>query len=119
MFSEREQKLTGRRDPSASKVRYLVHLEDCRLLAANGITQGLSLLASISTATSTLQTSQQLWDAGIPFNERLEIIKKDLTYLNKELRHTEKGIEELQTMVRLRPFFRVSVSALASAGRLS
>ena len=80
-------------------MRYLVHLDDCRLLAVHGVSDSLSSLARISAATNRFQNTQPLWDAGIPFVERFEIIKRDLIYMNKELKHTGERIKELQTMV--------------------
>lgn len=98
-YSEYQQRLEGRRAPSASKIRYLVHLEDCRLSAARGVTLGLSSLAGLSVAISTFQNTSWIWDAGIPFLQRVESIEKDLRYLNQELSLVEQKINELQKMV--------------------
>lgn len=40
-----------------------------------------------------------VWDAGIPFLQRVESIEKDLVYLNRELSLSETKIDELQKMV--------------------
>lgn len=70
------------------------------MAAFQGIIDGLSLMAGISEAVSELQNSQPSWDSGLSFAKRLQEVKKDLIYLEKELEPAKKGIEQLQLMVR-------------------
>lgn len=46
-----------------------------------------------------------IWDAGIPFRERIGTIKNDLVYLKRELGPVEQKIEELKKMVQALPSY--------------
>ncbi|OCL12372.1 hypothetical protein AOQ84DRAFT_437047 [Glonium stellatum] len=92
-------KYEGRLRPSVSKVRYLIHLSDCRQLSEQGITHGLLEISSLSTAIMDAGKVVPLWEEGVPFLERLESVKVDLLYLKSELLGISEKIDGLQRMI--------------------
>lgn len=81
-------------------MRYLVHLEDCRFGAEESLTHALSVLKTLENWIREQETEQKLWDGGQSFEQRLEILRTDLEYLQDELVHTSKAIEEMQQKIR-------------------
>lgn len=81
-------------------MRYLVHLEDCRFGAEESLTHALSVLKTLENWICEQETEQKLWDGGQSFEQRLEILRTDLEYLQDELVHTSKAIEEMQQKIR-------------------
>lgn len=63
--------LIVRQNPSNKKIRYLMHLEDCRESAYKGVVHGLLVLDSISKLVDIQQMSQPLCHAGESFQSRL------------------------------------------------
>ncbi|KAJ9365563.1 hypothetical protein DTO280E4_532 [Paecilomyces variotii] len=96
----RKMELLGRQHPSVNKMRYLVHLEDCRFGAEESVTHALSVLKTLENWIREQETEQKLWDGGQSFEQRLEILRTDLEYLQDELVHTSKAIEEMQQKIR-------------------
>lgn len=90
------QHLVVRQNPNAAKVRYLVHLEDCRSSAHEGVTHGLEVLDSVAKWADTLNSSQLLWNAGEPFADRFAVIRKDLDFFRDHFSDIEKQVKELQ-----------------------
>ena len=85
-----------RQNPNAAKVRYLVHLEDCRSSAYKGVTHGLEVLDSVTKWADTLNSSQLLWDAGELFADRFAILRTDLDFFRDNFSDIEKQVQELQ-----------------------
>ena len=77
----------------------MIHLNDCRLSAQDGITHSQEILQRLGKIIQFFAIAQPLWDAGISWNERLASMEADLHYLYDELTSAGKGIEELQSMV--------------------
>ena len=90
------QNLHARQSPSTYKIRYLVHMEDCRSTAHQGIEHGLSVLNSVSEWIGTQQTQKRLWDAGKPFEDRAAELKGDLNFIRDELAKMEGEIAKLK-----------------------
>lgn len=85
-----------RQNPNAAKIRYLIHLEDCRSSAHDGVTHGLEVLDSVTKWADTLTSPQLLWDGGEPFVDRFAVIRKDLDFFRHNLSDIEKQVKELQ-----------------------
>jgi hypothetical protein len=95
MDADKQKHLAVRQNPTADKVRYLVHLEDCRASAYEGAVHGLGVLKSIMEWLGTQQTSQPLWDAGGPFSDRFATLRRDLEHFCREFSTIRNGIKEL------------------------
>lgn len=91
-----QQHLAVRRKPTAAKVNYLVHLEDCRSSAYEGMIHALQVLDSVAKWTDTRNSPRSLWDAGEPFADRFAILQRDLEFLRDNFSHIEKQVKELQ-----------------------
>lgn len=89
-----------RRHPTTEKFRYFVHLEDCRALADDGVIHALRVLDSLQTWIVRLETIQPLWDGGITFTERIEVLRDDLKYLAQQLNLTKKHILNARNTVK-------------------
>jgi hypothetical protein len=98
LISDFTKKVKGRNDPSASKIRYLVHLEDSCSLAKQGVNKAISSLARLSAAISAFQNESLVWDIGIPFPERTGSFRQDLVCFGRGLKNCEQEIKEHQKM---------------------
>ncbi|KAI0201981.1 hypothetical protein F4808DRAFT_91071 [Astrocystis sublimbata] len=83
--------LIGRKNPSTSKVRFLMHLEDRRKAAKAGVTHALDVL-SVFVAWAQQETN----DSG----EQLSALKEDLEFLDQELGKLQTDIEKDQDVLR-------------------
>lgn len=90
------QHLLARRNPSTYKIRYLVHIEDYRSTAHQGVRHGLLVLESVSGWISTQATQRRLWDAGQSFEVRAAELKADLGFICNELAKLEDQILKLK-----------------------
>lgn len=94
-----QQNLAARQSPTADKVRYLVHLEDCRSSAYEGMIHGLEVLDSVSEWTASRNFLQPLWDAGDPFVDRFAVLQQDLEFFRDHFSDIEKQVKELQQTI--------------------
>lgn len=96
------QTLLGRRDPSASKIRYLIHLEDCRRISLEGMTEAKENANDIRTKL----LSHGVFDMYPPCKQDLEValrvIETDLTHLESKLKEAENHITNQQLKVEAR-----------------
>lgn len=92
--------LVARQNPTTNKIRYLLHLEDYRASAQDGILHVLRVLETVTQWVDGQQQTQPIWDAGESFDDRLSTIKQDLTFLRDQLTEISKGVKELQQTLR-------------------
>jgi hypothetical protein len=92
--------LLARQNPTTNKIRYLVHLEDYRASAQDGILHALRVLETVTQWVDGQQQMQPIWDAGESFEDRLSTIKQDLTFLRDQLTEISKVVKELQQTLR-------------------
>ncbi|KAH8813297.1 hypothetical protein F5884DRAFT_788097 [Xylogone sp. PMI_703] len=75
----------GRKGPSREKFQYLCHVDDCRLLAIEGVDCTLSTLRETASVVS---------------HPHLEVIEKDLVYVRDELAKLESEVTSKAVMVK-------------------
>ncbi|KAK8070776.1 hypothetical protein PG997_010979 [Apiospora hydei] len=89
----------GRQNPSTSKMRFLMHLDDCCKVAHQGVQHGLEVL-------DTLRKWAQESQIAPTDESRLEVLKGDLRYLDEELEKLRSSIRHEKDM--LRQYFQLS-----------
>ncbi|KAK8005681.1 hypothetical protein PG990_011718 [Apiospora arundinis] len=85
--------ILGRQNPSTSKMRFLMHLEDCRKVAHYGVRHALEVLGSLG---QWAKRKQILPDC----QQRLDVVQEDLQYLDQELEKLEGNIRNDKNMLR-------------------
>lgn len=90
------QNLGARQSPSTDKLRYLVHLEDCRQSSFDGLSHALKVLETFQTWTHVQQNQRCLWDGGKSFETRFTETQTDLEHLVRELTALQLPIRELK-----------------------
>ena len=90
------QNLLARQSPSTYKIRYLVHMEDCRSSAHHGIEHGLLVLNTVLEWVGTQQKSIRLWDAGRSFEDRAIELQADLEFVCEGLTKMKNDIADLK-----------------------
>lgn len=89
----------ARRDPTSTKVRYLMHLEDCRGAAYHELLHSVQVLSRIKTWTEATAVGKALWDAGMPFSTRLMVIHDDLEFFRKHIADMAVEIQYIRRTV--------------------
>lgn len=85
------QRFKGRRRPGASKMNFLLHLEDCRLESRIGLQDASDLLKQIPVhLAKVVDPTLQNWDAEL---------HQDLERLLRDLDEVGRTLAELRTMV--------------------
>ncbi|KAI1149708.1 hypothetical protein F4825DRAFT_453171 [Nemania diffusa] len=84
--------LVGRKNPSTSKLRFLLHLEDRRKAAKSGVAHALEVLPVF-----VLWARQQ---GAIEAKEKADALKEDLEFLDQELLKLQVDIEGDQETLR-------------------
>lgn len=90
------QNLLARQSPSTHKIRYLVHMEDCRSSAHHGIEHGLLVLNTVLEWVGTQQEPTRLWDAGRSFEDRAIELQADLAFFCERLTKMKNDIADLK-----------------------
>ena len=88
------QRFLGRRNPSGSRVQYLIHLEDCRRLAFIGLTNALSLLLELS---DSIKDDKELDKWLLDYSSEIE---QDVRYLQAQLQALQDPIANIQILVK-------------------
>lgn len=96
LYWHTDKNLLVRQKPTTNKLRYLVHLEDCRQSAHKGVVHGLRVLDCLSKWIDTQQISQPLWCAGESFQSRLATLRSDLEFFRDQFPKVGNEIKELQ-----------------------
>ena len=94
------QRLASRQNPTSDKVKFLLHFEDCRVSAQEGVHHGLQVLRSFTAWVDQLQRDSSLWNGGESLWTRFARIRMDLEFLDTELSRLKPDIRELQQMIR-------------------
>ncbi|KAI1169963.1 hypothetical protein F4777DRAFT_571036 [Nemania sp. FL0916] len=84
--------MIGRQNPSTAKLRFLLHLEDLHKAASAGVRNALKILAVF-----TLWAREHDY---IKSEERSDVLKKDLEFLDKELTKLRDNISKDQEILR-------------------
>lgn len=98
--------MASRREPTISKMRFMMHQEDCLKSARNGLKHSMGVLATLRKLRSWMGTRDIRWDGGIPFQDRAEKIKNDMQFLDTQLTQLESDMDESKE--RLRQYFQLS-----------
>ncbi|KAH6971103.1 hypothetical protein BKA56DRAFT_735852 [Ilyonectria sp. MPI-CAGE-AT-0026] len=96
----------SRREPTISKMRFMMHQEDCLKSARNGLKHAMSVLATLRKLRLWMGTHDARWDGGISFQDRAEKIRKDMKFLDTQLTQLESDMDESKE--RLRQYFQLS-----------
>ena len=88
--------MLARQSPSSYKIRYLVHLEDCRSSCHRGVVHALSVLDSISVWFSIQQKDRLLWAAGKTLDDWKSDFKADLVFFREQSAEMESEITRLK-----------------------
>lgn len=91
------QTLEGRRSPSASKINFLLHLDDCKQVSAVGVSDALKLLCEIFTKFSLERDEIGHQD----LKDWIENIILELELLDISLCRAGLAIEKTRLMVRI------------------
>ncbi|KAI0870612.1 hypothetical protein GGS24DRAFT_504627 [Hypoxylon argillaceum] len=91
--------IIGRKSPSTSKLRFLFHLEDLCQAAQAGVQHAWEVLDLLARWMSHEGCDETSIDSKV-FHDKLEIIKKDLEFLNQELTELKLNIEKDQKILR-------------------
>lgn len=84
-----------------------MHQEDCLKSARNGVKHGATVLVTLRSWMETHNAEQpSLWDGGIPFQDRVEKIQKDMDFLDSQLTQLGSDIQESKEL--LRQYFQLS-----------
>ena len=92
--------LLVRQNPTTNKIRHLVHLEDYRASAQEGIVHACQVIERLNQWIDAQKPSQPFWDAGQSFPGRISAIEQDLIFLREQLTHISKELRELQQTLR-------------------
>jgi hypothetical protein len=96
--------LLARQDPTTNKIRHLVHLEDYRASAQEGIVHACRVIERINKWIDTQHPAQHpaqpFWDAGQSFQSRFSVIEEDLIFLRDQLIDISQELKELQQTLR-------------------
>ena len=92
--------LLARQDPTTNKIRHLVHLEDYRASAQEGIVHACRVIERINKWIDTQHPAQPFWDAGQSFQSRFSVIEEDLIFLRDQLIDISQELKELQQTLR-------------------
>lgn len=85
----------------------MMHQEDCLKSARSGVEHGTKVLMTLKSWMGTHNAEQpSLWDGGIPFQDRVDKIQKDMKFLDKQLTQLGSNIQESQEL--LRRYFQLS-----------
>jgi hypothetical protein len=98
-FSDQNQKLIGRRDPSPSKVRFLVHLDDCREVSVSGISDAMEVLSNIKDNVLPRPVFSLLPGVKVAIIQEFNASQKDLEYVLEKLDEARIAIKDRQDMV--------------------
>ncbi|KAI1126925.1 hypothetical protein F5Y10DRAFT_293275 [Nemania abortiva] len=85
--------IIGRKSPSASKLRFLFHLEDLRQAAQAGVQHALEVLDLLARWMSDEGYHEASMDSKV-FHDKLTTIARDLEFLNQELNELKLNIEK-------------------------
>lgn len=88
-----------RSKPSTSKIHFLMHLENCRATAYSAITDCLQVCDDIRLWTNLQPNSVTWWDGGKAFDERFDVIQKDIQFLQKLLQEKETECDEIRKLL--------------------
>ncbi|KAI0508338.1 hypothetical protein F5B22DRAFT_650194 [Xylaria bambusicola] len=94
--SERVQ-LLGRRSPSTSKLRFSLHLEDCCKVTQRRIRHDLKVFHHF---TRWINQSDRSRHSNASLQSRLDILKKDMEFLENELKKLQATLKENQKIMR-------------------
>ncbi|KAK6840113.1 hypothetical protein PG987_005979 [Apiospora arundinis] len=83
----------GRQSPSTSKMRFLMHLEDCRKMAHHGVRHGLEVLESLDKWSKEKGIASAI-------QQKRDVLKEDLVYLDQELDKLDTSIRNDKDMLR-------------------
>ncbi|KAI0117913.1 hypothetical protein GGR51DRAFT_500527 [Nemania sp. FL0031] len=87
--------IIGRKSPSASKLRFLFHLEDLRQASQAGVQHALEVLDLLARWMNDGGCEEVSIDGGV-FHDKLTTIARDLGFLNQELNELKLNIEKDQ-----------------------
>ncbi|KAJ8129104.1 hypothetical protein O1611_g4525 [Lasiodiplodia mahajangana] len=85
--------IIGRKSPSASKLRFLFHLEDLRQASQAGVQHALEVLDLLARWMSGEGCNEVSIDGRV-FHDKLTTIARDLEFLNQELDELKLNIEK-------------------------
>jgi hypothetical protein len=116
-YANESKNLEVRQAPSAGKLRYLVHLEDCRALAYEGVDHGLQVLDSLHTWIED-RKSLGLWDgrhrilnAFDIWREASEWYRKRLSVIGDKIKELKNTLQEHLALTSARRNYILSIVA--------
>lgn len=92
------QNTVGRKNPSTSKLRFLMHLEDCRKVGHDGVRHGLEILEKLSHWTEQHQSPSA--QPGTVFVDPFAEIWQDLEFFNAQFQQLQVDIQQDLEMLR-------------------
>ena len=101
--SSPSQYFEGRSNPSASKIEYLLHVDDCRQEGIKGLQEASALLKNLRTSLGEPAPGYPGWQAAAELLLQVTELSEDLIYLIDELISAGSRIEEMRKTVRVLP----------------
>ncbi|KAI9155042.1 Exoglucanase 2 [Paramyrothecium foliicola] len=90
-----------RRYPSTSKMRFLLHQQDCLASAQTGLCHSQDVLASLqSWADHHLMTHEKDWEGGSSMQDRFKTLQMDIGYLEEQANKLIIDVREAQDLLR-------------------